>query len=235
MKYVFRYMLAIALVVIVCIPAYASECETLPGDESRSIFEDFDLHIQRECSGHTSFIHYLVREDGWFAVYYRTAENTNTHERVFSRAYVDVFNADGELLMEISFVSRDDITLNFSSNVIEIYLSECMLSVDLSTLEVAKSRVSRHYAKDNGLHAKFIDKTQTVDGWSYSCDGSSMNYTSLIKEKDNTREIILSSSGNDLGAERILQSHLCVSTILGVILLTIYLVRKAKRNQFKHG
>jgi len=233
MKYIFLRVLAIFLLVLLCIPAYASERENRPDDEIYSIPDDFDLRIQQQCSGHSSFIHYLVREDGWFAVYYRTAENTDTQESVFSRAYVDVFNAHGEFQIEISFISRDDLTLNFSSNVIEIYLSEFMLSVDLSTHEVTKIQISRHYAKENGLHSKFINKTQTADGWSYSCDGSSMNYTSLVREKDNTREVILFLSGSIYGTERISPPFAIVSAISCAILLISYLVWRAKRNQLK--
>lgn len=222
-------VLAILLAVFLSVTAYASEQKAVPDDETKLLLEDIDFCIQDICSGHPSFVHYLAREDGWFAIYTRSTESADATENVFSRAYIDLFNPSGELQFEISLFTRDDLTLNFSSELIEIYLCEYMISVDIATKEVTKTQTSRHFAKDNGLHAKFIEKTQIAGEWTYSCSGHSMNYTSLVREKDNAKEILLSLSGNVPGAG-ISKRSFIASAMTGCVFLLIPCILLKKRS-----
>lgn len=222
-------VLAILLAVFLSVTAYASEQKAVPDDETKLLLEDIDFCIQDICSGHPSFVHYLVREDGWYAIYSRSTESGSATENVFSRAYIDVFNSSGELQLEISFFTRDDLTLNFSSNLLEIYLSEYMLSVDIATKEVTKTQTSRYYANENGLHAKFIKKKQNAGEWTYSCSGYSMNYTSLVREKENVKEVLLSLSGNVPGTG-ISKRSFIASAMTGCVFLLIPCILLNKRS-----
>ena len=79
-------VLAILLAVFLSVTAYASEQKAVPDDETKLLLEDIDFCIQDICSGHPSFVHYLAREDGWFAIYTRSTESADATENVFSRA-----------------------------------------------------------------------------------------------------------------------------------------------------
>ena len=222
-------LFSVLLVALLCITVYASEHETVPYGEAKLLLEDIDFCIQHVCSGHPSFVHFLVREDGMFAVYSRSIENGNPTENVFPRAYIDVFSQTGELQLEVSFITHDDLSLYFASNVIEIYLSEYMLSVDIATKEVSITKTSRHYAKENGIHSKFVKKTQIAGEWIYSCSGNSMNYTSLVREKDNAKEVLLSLSGNIPGTGKSKFSFIA-SAITGCVILLIPCILLIKRS-----
>lgn len=224
-------LLAVTLVICLSISAYASETAPLSSQEQEAFLEELEFRIEAECCGHPSFVKYLVREDGVYAVFSITGENTDTQEGVFSRAYVDIFNADAAHLAEISFSTRDAVTLQFSSDALEIYLSEYMLAVDLSSYEVQVIRIPRYFAQDNGLTDKFMQKSQEVDGWSYSCEGSSMRYTSLVREKDGTEEVLLSLSGNLPGTERSVASFAVRGILSAGIIMLLGFAWKARRRK----
>lgn len=229
MKNILFLILSVALIFPLCKAADAAEGEIISTYEGNHLADELDFCVQQNCSGHFSFINYLVREDGLFAVYYRRTENIDTKtEGIFSRAYIDIFGADGKFLAEISFRSRDELTLNFSSNALDIYLSECMLSVDLSTYEVIKNQTPRYYGKENGLHTKFIQKTQEAAGWVYSCKGTSMNYTTLVREKDDSKEVLLSLSGNAPETDQQVSVIVTKSLLSSGVLLIVYFIWKSK-------
>ena len=128
--------------------------------------------------------------------------------------------------MEISLNTRDDITLRFSGDKLEIYLSTSMLSVDLSTFEVTETITERYYGKESGLHERFIQKNQEANGMRYSCRGFSMNYTMLIREQGDAEEVLLSLSGNIPGTQ-ISKTYFGIKALIsGIILLFVGMVCK---------
>lgn len=196
MRRCFIIFLALLLLYSFSVFAYATS------EENDQILDDVVLSIHEECSGHPYFLQYLVREDGLFAVYYRTSDHSSVNSGIYTSAYVDIFNAEGEFIREIELVTRDAIVLNFSENILEIYLAEWLLSVDLDTWQVVPVKTTRYYAQENGLLSKFNQKKQTANGWQYSTKGRSMNYTSLVRESGETTEVLLSLSGNIPGTNQ---------------------------------
>lgn len=224
-------LLAVTLVICLSISVYASEMAPLSSQEQEAFLDELEFRVEAECCSHPSFVNYLVREDGVYAVFSITAENSDTKEGVFSRAYVDVFNADAAHLAEISFSTRDAVTLMFSSNTLEIYLSEHMLSVDLSDYDVQVTRIPRYFAQDNGLTDKFQHKSQEADGWRYCCEGSSMRYTSLVREKDGTEEVLLSWSGNIPGTGQTGASFAVKGILSAGVIILLGIIWKVRRRK----
>ena len=231
MKGKLHVLLTITLVICLSISVYASETAALSGQELEAFLEELEFRVEAECCGHPSFVNYLVREDGVYAVFSISAENTDTQEGVFSRAYIDLFNKNAEFLAEISFSTRDAVTLQFSSDTLQIYLSEHMLSVDLSDYDVQVTRIPRYFAQDNGLTDKFQHKSQEADGWRYCCEGSSMRYTSLVREKDGTEEVLLSWSGNIPGTGQTGASFAVKGILSAGVIILLGIIWKVRRRK----
>jgi hypothetical protein len=215
------FVLLIYFLHLLSIPAFASA--------EICIEDEYGLTIQQTCSLHQSFVNYLVSDDGWLAVYSRTADNSDRTAEVYSRAYIDVYSPDGAFAFEISLTTRDEITLAFQESGLEIYLSDYMLKVNLVTHEVTQIQVPRYYAKENGLHAAFTRKKQEVNGWIYSCEGSSMHYTKLLRENENIKETVLSLPGNIPGVDMDVTSFAGKAIACGVLLIISGLIWKTQR------
>lgn len=184
-----------------------------------SIPEDFDFTVQDTCSEHDFFFHVSVRDDGWFAVFYRTAVQTVTENEMLSRVYIDIFNADGEFLQEISFESSDDITLELTADSLDMYFYDYMLSYSLSTREVQGFRIPDNYAVESGLSSEFQRKTFEVDGWKYECGRTLIGYTTIKRTKGNTEELLLSLSGNVPGTDLPFVKFIFLATLGGALII----------------
>ena len=71
MKQGIGIVLALLLVFSLSVSAFAVT------ENNSDILDEVDVQIYEKCSGHPFFFNYLVREDGWFAVYYRTSDKSN--------------------------------------------------------------------------------------------------------------------------------------------------------------
>lgn len=199
---------------------------------NQQILEDHELVVQDKCSGHSFFFHVKVRDDGWFVVFYRSANQNKAEDEYLSRVYIDLFNADGEFQKELSFVSYDDVVLDFTDSTIDIYFWDYMLSYELSTDTFRKCSIPDNYAKESGLYSEFIQKTIEADGWKYECGRNVLGYTSIRKTKGNVEKELLSLSGHVPGVSvsfTDIMPYVVVSVLSIAVVITIMFRRIRKR------
>ena len=216
--------------VLVLILMLSLSVSALAATEDSRILDEIKLEIREECSDHPSFIHYLVREDGLLAVYSRTSDNSSPGNGVFDLAYIDLFDSEGSFLREIVLQSRDDLVLSFTEDTLDIYLSEWALSVDLITWEVVPNKTDRYVAQNSELRSVFHQKKQTAAGWRYTCEGTSMNHTGIVRENEESKEILLSLSGNVPGTGRPAASIIPGAILCGCLIAGFVFLWKRKRN-----
>lgn len=237
-KRFFSWILIILLTVALLPANAAAQTEPSSGNvPTLQILEKMELRFYDSCSGHDYFYHVAVREDGWFAVLYRTAINKVNDDEYLSRIYVDIFNAQGEFQKEISFKSEYNIALELG-DTLRIYDADFVISYDWISGSLEIERTPRDYARSSGIYEDFIQKKFDLGGWSYRCERTLMGYCTIVRTNGEQKETLLSLSGNIPEMNVSLESRVAlvgVSVLLlgfaGVCVCAIYLKRKNNRKQ----
>lgn len=224
MKRVLMVLLVLLMLISFSVPASA-----VPGNAS-DILNEKGLKIHDECSGHPFFQNYIVREDGWYAVFYITSDKSDIHDGIYEVACIDIFNSEGVFLREIQIDSSEGVILNFSDNALEIYLTEWLISVDLETWKATATQTAAYFAQNGDLNSTFRGRKKEAGGWKYSCRGKSLvGYTSLIREKEGNKEVLLSLSGIVPGTDQSIKSVATCGIGAAIVIMLVTWKWKRKR------
>ena len=232
----------ILLLMLVCslIPglhALAANEDQIPIIGEFFVPDDYHIKIQGNCSGHGYFYDVAMRQDGWFAVVYRTSTQKEDNEGYLSRVFIDIFDETGDFQKEISVKTDEDVVVRLTDESLELFFYDHLLCVDLQSEEISGSRIRAGYADSSGLREAFNRKEFVVDGWEYRCVRTFTGYTSLVRTKGDTTEVLLSLSGNipvmNLPFEIAMLVGICNGFVIVVVLsgVVVWIMKKRKKGK----
>lgn len=159
--------------------------------------EEVEFTVSDTCSGHSCFDQVSLREDGWFATYTQmTGDGTQAQEGMFSRVYIDIFDSKGNIQKEIRFKYSGNVAIELLTKTVDIYLSHILLSYNWETDELEAWTIPEQSLTSSGLYFKLhADRFQQGE-WIYRCHRTTHGYSELTRENGETKETLLSYSGN---------------------------------------
>lgn len=227
-----KVLLTMIFIITISVNASAKTNNKPTESQPLQIPEELDFVFHETCSGHDYFYHVAFREDGWFAVFYRTAINKLHSDEYLSRVYVDIFNDRGEFQKEVSFKTTYDIALKLTKTL-NIYFYDYMIAYDWMSDMLQIDRIPKEFAHTSGIYADFSTKELTLGEWSYTCERTLMGYHVIKRTNGKQEEILLSLSGNipemNVSLEsKVVSIVVCVLVlgIAGIVIIFIFAKRK---------
>lgn len=230
-------LLILVLSLIPGLHSFAANEDQVPIIGEFAVPDDYYVKIQETCSGHGYFYDVAMRQDGWFAVVYRTSTQKEDNEGYLSRVFIDIFDETGNFQKEISVKTDENIVVRLTETSLELFFYDHLLSVDLQSEEITGSRIRAGYADNSGLRETFNRKEFVVDGWEYRCVRTFTGYTSLVRTKGDTTEVLLSLSGNipvmNLPFERAMLVSICNGFFIIVVVpgVVVWIMKKRKKGK----
>ena len=205
--------------------ANAASLDELPITGIYESLQGFDFQVRDTCSGHPFFMQVSARDDGWFAVYYRYADNPSASAEDPSTAYIDVFNAEGVFQYELSFRTERDLAMELTETGVNLYFYNYVIIYDCATGGIKGYRFPDGYAMENGIYTKLRQSKFKAGEWNYHCVKAMHGYTKLIRENADEKQELLSLPGSGVT----LWNTVVPAIVLGISIIFI----KNKRRESK--
>lgn len=192
--------------------AFASTFHGIETTGTCPIPADFQFTSSTVCSEHLYFEQVSARDDGWFAVYYRYSEDTG-----FRTAYIDIFDADGTFVRELSFQTKQDFAMELTDEGLLLYFYSFVISYDWDTEQLSGYTIPESSAIDNGVFSDLKQSKFESGGWTYRCRRKLYGYTQLTRENAAGKQELLSLPGNGMNVWNLF----ILPVILGFVALFI--------------
>lgn len=191
-----------------------------------------DFSTRSACSGHACFLQASAYEDGSFLIYTRNLADSGASETISKTAYIDIYNANGEFVEEVSIATPFDLAVEKLETAINIYFYNGIMTYDYITKEL------HYYDLPDSVDVQYTilalrEKTFTCGDWEYSYAKSPvMGYSKLIRSNENGEETLIDLPGLKNIANKLRIGQLIGITAFAAGVLFIVMKKKKKKPVF---
>ena len=172
--------------------------------------ESFNFSINDTCSEHDFFTQATVQTDGTFAVHTFGIVAGDKIRSDFDSHFIDIYDAEGNFLKEISFQSKNDVAIELVDSILNIYLYSSVICYDLKTEDVHYYLVGDNAAWESGVVERVRAEKFQVGNWTYYYKDCFEGYTQLLRTDGEIVQTVLERTGRD-------KTYLIPGILFGVV------------------
>lgn len=187
--------------------------------EETEVPANIDFTTHSTCSGHACFWQASAYEDGSFAIYTHNLADSDASEPISEIDYIDIYDANGEFVEEVSIVTSFDFAIEKLETSINFYSYTGIMTYDYITKEL------HYYDLPDSVDVQptilaLREKTFICGDWEYSYTKSPvMGYKKLIRSNENGEETLI-----DFPGLKELAFKLRIGQIIGLVVFTVGIV-----------
>lgn len=223
-KVVFILIVILVFIHPLCASAVENVSVTVLGE--LELPSDLNFTVNDTCTGHAHFQQAAANENGMFAVYSWHHNPNNYKDFSMTKAYIDIYRADGSFCQELAFTSTQDFSVELTEETVNIYSYLSVLVYDLQTQELHHYSIEKGSAQSSGLNSRLRSARFTCGDWDYECKKSYMGYGKLIRSNHKEKQVLVEmAAANDM-LWKVTVPGAIVG--IGVFVLFVYLGKRRK-------
>ena len=173
--------------------AYGVDSDPLDEMTARELPASLEFSVSNTCSGHAYFSQAVAADNGYVAVYSDFVDLESFDSDTFQKACVDIYDSDGNFVVEFSFKTKAARTIDIWGDVVLVYLFDTAIAYNYLNEEVryySFPENSEPYAYKTDVKSKF-----SAGEWEYECQRSYGRYTKLSRRNGDAEQILVEMSG----------------------------------------
>jgi len=226
-KTIFLFGVILLFISLTPFSVSALEVGGIPVIEEIELPQDLNLSVKNTCSEHSYFMQATADETGQFAVY-SLYINPEDRENNYERVYIDIYNADGLLLQELSFKTPFSLAIELMGDELNIYFYKSVLVYNIDTQEMQHYSIADGVAVNGGKFKNLRSKEFVKGNWEYSCKNSFHGYTKLTRSNGNQTQVLVEMPGEE---SIFLPAFLSSVVIVIICLATRNWIKKTKNKE----
>lgn len=224
-----KFVLLILLISLLAVPSRAAE-HTFSHDYEISK-ESIGFSDTNTCSGHVYFEQYSVNQNQWFAVYYRYSETNGENTSVFGRAYIDIYNAAGALVKEISFDTTQEIAIEMVEDAVLVYFHTHVMAYTWEDNAICGYEMANYDSVREDIFSNLRRAEIIVGEWTYQSEKALHGYTSLTRNNGSTKQTLVELSGTKFT----FQNTVLPGLLVGVVIIIVAVVKRSSTIKKRRG
>lgn len=222
---VILFLIILIFCLTTCLSILASAATPIPIIKEIDLPHDLKFAVNKTCSRHAYFMQAAADENGCFVVYARHVNPDDNSEVDFKKVYIDIYNANGDFLKELSFNTSLDCAVEIDGDAISVYFYSSVLIYSLATEEIHHYEIPDGAAVNGDLYKELRSKEFTEGDWEYHYKRGLNGYVKLLRCDGTQTQVLVEMPGTSNATWKVILP----GTAIGIIIVIIGVWHKMKR------
>ncbi len=167
----------------------AFDVNGVPVISETEVPRNLNLVINKNYAKHSYLKQISANQMGEYALFFRN-DKAEGDVKPFNYVYIQLFNSKCDFVQEISFFSKEDLTIQLTDETLNIYFCKIILVYKFDNQTFSAYSTEDWAALDSGIISELRKSTFTIGEWTYKYKRGYMGYTGVSRSNDLEEQVL---------------------------------------------